>query len=125
MASQSCFAPDRSPYSRRKFWALLAKRSTPATSASLGQISRRNTGLPSFPVPIGSRAMSVSTVPASANATTSGGLIKKFALRLWCTRASKLRLPESTAQAMRSFLTTGSSSPAASGPALPMQVVQP
>ena len=35
-------------------------------------------------------------VPAIANATTSGGLIRKFALMLWCTRASKFRLPERT-----------------------------
>ena len=41
--------------------------------------------------------MSMSTRPASANATTSGGLIRKFALTLWWTRASKLRLPRQDA----------------------------
>jgi hypothetical protein len=40
-------------------------------------------------------------------------------------RASKLRLPESTAAHTRSFFTIASSIGCASGPALPMHVVQP
>ena len=67
----------------------------------------------------------MSTRPASANATTSGGLIRKFALMFWWMRASKLRLPERTAAVTRSFFVTASSMPASSGPELPMQVVQP
>jgi hypothetical protein len=68
----------------------------------------------------------MSTRPASANATTSGGDMRKFALMFWWTRASKLRLPESTDAATRLFFTTASSIAAGcSGPELPMQVVQP
>src|SRR5450756_3037235 len=40
-------------------------------------------------------------------------------------RASKLRFPDRTLAAMRSFLVSASSSPRSSGPELPMQVVQP
>jgi hypothetical protein len=64
-------------------------------------------------------------VDASANATTSGGDMRKFDFTFWCTRASKLRLPESTEAVMRSFFTTASSMLASSGPELPMQVVHP
>ena len=67
----------------------------------------------------------MSTRPAMAKATTSGGLIRKFALMLWWTRASKLRLPESTLAATTSFLVTICSTCGSSGPELPMQVVQP
>ena len=67
----------------------------------------------------------MSTRPASAKATTSGGDIRKLALIVWCTRASKLRLPESTLAATRSFFVTASSMAGSSGPELPMQVVQP
>ena len=74
---------------------------------------------------MGSFVRSMSTRPARAKATTSGGDIRKLALMFWCTRASKLRLPESTAAATRSFLTIASSMAGASGPELPMQVVQP
>jgi len=52
--------------------------------------------LPSVPVPSGSVLRSMSTLPASAKATTSGGDMRKFALMLGWTRASKLRLPERT-----------------------------
>ena len=45
---------------------------------------------------------SMSSVPASAYATTSGGEARKFMRTSGCTRPSKLRLPESTAQAVRS-----------------------
>jgi hypothetical protein len=44
----------------------------------------------------------MSTVPAMAKATTSGGDMRKLALMLWWTRASKLRLPESTEAATMS-----------------------
>ena len=39
---------------------------------------------------------SMSIRPAMANATTSGGLMRKFAFTLWWMRASKLRFPDST-----------------------------
>jgi hypothetical protein len=51
--------------------------------------------------------------------------MRKLALMLWWTRASKLRLPERTEAATRSFFVIASSTGAASGPELPMQVVQP
>ena len=51
--------------------------------------------------------------------------MRKFALMLGCTRASKLRLPESTLAATRSALVMASSMTGLSGPELPMQVVQP
>ncbi len=60
--------------------------------------------------------MSMSTRPASAKATTSGGDMRKFALMLWWTRASKLRLPERTDAATRSFFVIASSIEAAKGP---------
>jgi hypothetical protein len=67
----------------------------------------------------------MSTRPARAKATTSGGDMRKFDLMFWCTRASKLRLPDNTEAATRSFFTTASSMAGSSGPELPMQVVQP
>ena len=69
--------------------------------------------------------MSMSTRPASANATTSGGDMRKFALMFWWTRASKLRLPDNTDAATRLFLTIASSIAGCNGPELPMHVVQP
>jgi hypothetical protein len=69
--------------------------------------------------------MSTSTEPAIAYATTRGGEARKLARIFGWMRASKLRFPESTAAQTRSFLTTASSIGCASGPALPMQVVQP
>ena len=63
--------------------------------------------------------------PAMANATTSGGLMRKFAFTLWWMRASKLRFPDSTLAPMRSFFVSASSSSRSSGPELPMHVVQP
>src|SRR5438874_560540 len=71
------------------------------TSASLGQMSLRYTGLPSLPVPSGSVVRSTSRVPASAYATTSGGEARKFMRVSGCTRPSKLRLPDSTEQAVK------------------------
>jgi hypothetical protein len=58
-------------------------------------------------------------------ATTSGGEARKFALRLGWMRASKLRLPDSTAAQTRSFRVMTSLSSGARSPALLMQVVQP
>ena len=74
---------------------------------------------------MGSVVKSIVTRPARAKATTSGGDMRKFALMFWWTRASKFRFPESTAAAMTSFFVTASSTGAASGPELPMHVVQP
>ena len=67
----------------------------------------------------------MSTVPAIAYATTSGGDIRKLALMLWCTRASKFRFPESTDAATMSSARTTSSIPLSSGPEFPMHVVHP
>ena len=74
---------------------------------------------------MGSFDMSMLTVPARPNATTSGGLMRKFARIAWWMRASKLRLPDSTAAATTSFFVTASSIWLSSGPELPMHVVQP
>ncbi len=95
------------------------------TSAGEGQMSRRKTGLPSLPRPMGSLSRSTFTRPASAKATTKGGLIRKLALMLWWTRASKFLLPERTLAATTSFLLMIVSMRGSSGPELPMQVVQP
>src|SRR5688500_11003032 len=67
----------------------------------------------------------MSILPASANATTSGGLMRKLALTLWWMRASKLRFPDRTLAAIRSFTASVSSNSRSSGPELPMHVVQP
>src|SRR5688572_29720165 len=88
-------------------------------------MSRRNTGLPSLPVPSGSVVRFFSTVPAIAKATTSGGEARKFALRLGWMRASKLRLPDSTAAQTRSLVAIASLISAVRSPALPMHVVHP
>src|ERR1700685_1236527 len=48
-----------------------------------------------------------------------------MARTLALTRPSKLRLPDSTAAATRSFLLIASEISSGSGPELPMQVVQP
>src|SRR5207237_2880976 len=95
------------------------------TSSAPGQMWPMYTGLPSLVLPRGSVLKSVRTEPASAYATTSGGEARKLARRFGWMRASKLRLPESTAAHTRSFFTTASSIGWGSGPALPMQVVQP
>ena len=49
---------------------------TSSTSAWLGQMSRRKTSLPDSSWPRGSVVRSMSIVPASAYATTSGGLAR-------------------------------------------------
>jgi hypothetical protein len=80
---------------------------------------------PPLPLPTGSVIRSFMTVPAIAYATTSGGLARKFALMFGWMRASKLRLPESTAAQIRSFFVIASLNSGRRSPALPMQVVQP
>ena len=96
-----------------------------ATSSWLGQMWPMKTSRPSFDLPSGWLLKSTSTEPAMAYATTSGGEARKLARMFGWMRASKLRLPDSTAAHTRSFLTIASSIGCASGPALPMQVVQP
>jgi hypothetical protein len=51
----------------------MARPMTERISSGSGQMSARKTGAPSEPVPSGSVVRSMSTRPASANATTSGG----------------------------------------------------
>lgn len=51
-----------------------------------GQISLKNTYLPLLSMAIGSVSKSMLTVPAIANATTSGGEAKKLAFVKGCTR---------------------------------------
>ena len=51
--------------------------------------------------------------------------MRKLAFTFWCTRASKLRLPESTEAATKSWLVMASSTACGSGPELPMHVVHP
>ena len=46
---------------------------TDRISSDDGQMSARNTGSPSLPMPSGSLVRSMSTRPARAKATTSGG----------------------------------------------------
>src|ERR1700678_83825 len=96
-----------------------------ATSCALGHTSLRYTGLPSLPVPRGSVVISTSRLPASAYATTRGGEARKFILISGCTRPSKLRLPDSTAAAITSWLLTASEISGFNGPEFPMQVVHP
>ncbi len=64
------------PYCSRNISGCRLARMQSRTSAWVGQTSRRYTGSPSFPVPSGSCVRSMSTVPASAYATTSGGLAR-------------------------------------------------
>src|ERR1700733_5863774 len=96
-----------------------------ATSFALGQMSFRYTGLPSLPVPKDSVVISILRLPASAEATTKGGDAKKFILISGCTRPSKLRLPDSPAQATTSPVLTASEISGFKGPELPIHVVHP
>ena len=77
---------------------------TSPISSSVGQMSLQDKR-PARPCPCRAArcVRSMSTRPASAKATTSGGDIRKLALTLWWTRASKLRLPDSTLAATRSL----------------------
>jgi hypothetical protein len=95
------------------------------TSSALGQMSVRNTGLPSCPVPSESVVRSMSRRPASAYATTSGGDARYAARTCGWMRPSKLRLPLSTAATVRSSASMRSATSSGSGPLLPMHVVQP
>ena len=119
------FCAAKSLYNARKISGLSALFIASRISRIVGHKSRKYTSRPVLSLAMGSVVRSMSTRPASANATTSGGDIRKLALTLEWTRASKLRLPLSTLAATRSFLTTASSIGAGSGPELPMQVVQP
>ena len=60
------------PYSSSNSPDVMASAISAWTSSPDGQMSRRNTG-PSSPCPSGSVVRSMSTRPASANATHSGG----------------------------------------------------
>lgn len=90
-----------------------------------GHMSFRNTSLPFLSCPIGSVSKSMSERPASAYATTRGGLARYAPLTSLWTRASKFLFPESTAVVTRfpcsiALLTSSSNSPE-----LPMQVMHP
>lgn len=63
--------------------------------------------------------------PASAYATTSGGLARKLALISGLTRPSKLRLPDKTADANKSVFVIASATSGRRLPELPIHVVQP
>ena len=73
--------------------------------------------------------MSRATSPAKANATTRGGDARKASSTCACTRPGKLRLPDSTATGVIGLLAIALAIAlamgGASGPELPMQVVQP
>ena len=97
----------------------------PCTSACVGHRSLRKTLRPSASSPIGSLYGSQSMRPAMAYATTSGGDIRKLARTSELMRPSKLRFPERTEQTTRSPSATAAEISSASGPELPMQVVQP
>ena len=98
---------------------------TSRTSAGLGQMSASMTGRPSSPMPSGSLVRSTSTRPANANATTSGGEARYEARTSGWIRPSKLRLPDRTAATISSSDSIAVATGSASGPELPMQVVQP
>ncbi|CFT90610.1 Uncharacterised protein [Bordetella pertussis] len=102
----------------------MANLSSAWISSLLGQMSPSHTS-PFLPRPTGSVIRSRVTVPASAYATTSGGEARKLALMFGWMRASKLRLPDSTAEHTRSLPRMASFRSAVRSPALPMQVVQP
>ena len=98
---------------------------TSRTSSADGQMSESMTGWPSDPVPIGSVVRSMSTRPARAKATTSGGEARNAAFTCGLTRPSKLRLPDSTAATTISLSSMALVTGASSGPELPMHVVHP
>ena len=88
-------------------------------------MSASMTGDPSVPVPSGSVVRSMSTRPASAYATTSGGEARYAARTSGWMRPSKLRLPDRTAATTSSSASMALATGSSSGPELPMQVVQP
>src|SRR5690625_6786081 len=94
-------------------------------SLLLGQMSRRYTSLPSRSLPRGSVVRPMSTVPAIAYATTSGGEAGEVILSSGGLGPSKLRLPERTDATAGSFSATRSDTTLSRGPGLPVEVVQP
>ena len=88
-------------------------------------MSARRDGAPSAPVPSGSVVRSMSTRPASANATTSGGEARYDARTRGWIRPSKLRLPDSTAATTSSFGLDRLRDRLVERAELPMHVVQP
>ena len=69
-----CASPSKtSPYCFRYISVATDSRTVDSISCGVGQISRKNTGLPSEPLPSASVVRSRSMRPASAYATTSGG----------------------------------------------------
>ncbi len=88
-------------------------------------MSASMTGVPSAAVPSGSVVRSMSTRPASANATTSGGDARYDARTRGWIRPSKLRLPDRTAATTSWSASTAAAIGSSSGPELPMHVVQP
>src|SRR5438132_13217935 len=65
-------------YSVAYISCVIALPTTAFTSSGVGQRSFRNTGWPCLSFPIGWSCRSIWTVPASANATTSGGEARKL-----------------------------------------------
>jgi hypothetical protein len=88
-------------------------------------MSFSRTGLPSLPVPSGSVVRSMSSVPGERVGHDQRRRGQEVHLTSGCTRPSKLRLPESTEQAVISPALTASEISGFNGPELPMQVVQP
>ena len=93
-------------------------------SLLLGQMSRRYTGV--------AVAVRAERFPGQVDVDRAGDGVghhqrrrgEVFAFTSGCTRPSKLRLPDSTEATTSSFRRCPST-PAGSGPELPMQVVQP
>src|SRR5271166_78231 len=65
--------PNASAYWRRNIASATHRATVSLISAELGQMSRRYTGAPELSRPSGSPYRSISILPASAYATTSGG----------------------------------------------------
>ena len=98
---------------------------TERISSADGQMSESMTSRPLDPLPSGSSVRSMSTRPARANATTSGGEARYDARASGWIRPSKFRLPDRTAATTRSWSSTALAIGGSSGPELPMHVVQP
>src|SRR5258708_1924527 len=122
---QSQFRRPSAPGNKNEFPGLAALGGRLCAGRKLGQMSLRYTGFPSVPCPSGSVVISMSKLPASAQAPTKGGEAREVIFIFRCTRPSKLRLPDSTEQATTSALFTASEISGLNGPELPMQVVQP
>ena len=96
-----------------------------ATSSADGQMSASMTGVPSRSVPTGSVVRSMSTVPASPYATTSGGDARNDIFTCGWMRPSKLRFPLRTAATVNDSESIARATGSGSGPEFPMQVVHP